>query len=108
MFEYLKQAREEGRRDGAAARMMADDGVPPEVGGVYTVSPDFICGDRSYCRAIYRVGALNEGHALVSAVHGDCFKKEPFLLTIADRAWYPAEEMLNAATLVVAVAKAEG
>ncbi|HMA77768.1 MAG TPA: hypothetical protein VKP88_01345, partial [Candidatus Paceibacterota bacterium] len=69
------------------ARMMADEGVTPKVGGVYTVSPDFQCGDRSWVDCFWRALSFSGPNVLVEIVGRH--EKLMRLFRTDDRAWYP-------------------
>lgn len=75
---------------GDAARMLSDDGVTPEVGGVYTVSRDFTCGDGSWNDCFWEVLSISGPNVLIQ-IHGryETFKR---IFRIEERAWYPADE----------------
>ena len=78
------------KKRGNEARMMADEGVTPKVGGFYTVSPDFKCGDRSWTDCFWRVLSFSGPNVLVEIVGRH--EKLMRLFRTDDRAWYPADE----------------
>ena len=94
-FPDFDKIRAQVRKDGEAARMAADDGVSPEVGGTYTVSPDFITGDRSWTDCFWHIIARSGPNLLVQ-IH-DSFTAPPARLFREDeRAWYPAGDAFAA------------
>lgn len=88
-------SREEMRRLGQEARMLADDGVRPEAGHSYTVSPDFVHGDRSWIDRIWRVKAISGPNVQVEIV-GAGWEAGSNLVRVFradERAWYLADQM---------------
>jgi len=88
-------SREEMARHGQAARMSADDGVSPAAGHSYTVSPDFIHGDRSWIDKIWRVKSVSGPNAQIEIVGGGCGRDENLtrIVRMDERAWYLADHM---------------
>ena len=87
------EIRKQAKADGDAARMMAEDGERPEVGGLYTLSPDFVCGDRSYTHTVWEVVAINNAHARVRFAGGERpYRREELIISINERSWYPAND----------------
>lgn len=89
-FEKIQK---DNKRRGDEARMLADDGVTPEVGGVYSVSPSFQNGDRSWVDEFWQVIGQSGPNVLVK-IHD--FRDVVKLFRIDDRAWYPADEAFAA------------
>lgn len=97
MFGDFEKARKSANEKAEQARLMNDPGVTPEVGKVYTISPDFVCGDRSYTDGFLEVLAKTENSTLVKIYGGVTFKpSDPRLLTTDDRYWYDATEAYKA------------
>jgi len=90
MSDDFGKIREQARKDGEQSRLMSDPGVTPEVGGIYTVSPDFVCGDRSYTTNFIEVLAVTGTAALVK-IH-DHWNDKPKLMPISERFWYDAKQ----------------
>lgn len=86
---------EQMRQRGIEARMNADDGVTPEVGKVYTVSPCFKFGDRSWTDDFWLIEAFSGPNVLVT-IHETYGKKFPRLVRADERAWFPADEAFAA------------
>lgn len=80
--------KEEMKRSGQEARMMADDGVVPEAGKTYTVSPDFVFGDRSWIDKLWKVVAVSGPNVIVDIIGTDVKQK---VFRIDERAWYLVE-----------------
>jgi hypothetical protein len=92
--------REEMHRMGQAARLGADDGVTPEVGRYYTVSPDFVHGDRSWIERVWRVIALSGPNVQVEIIGAGWDKGTDLkrIVRVDERAWYPADHIAPEAT----------
>lgn len=88
-------SREEMKRFGREARLLADDGVTPEVGRTYTVSPDFVHGDRSWIERLWRVKAISGPNVQVEIVGAGWDKGTDLdrIVRADERAWYPADHM---------------
>ena len=95
-FSEIEEMRRESMRHGEAARLTNDQGVHPEIGSCYTISPDFVCGDRSYTDSVWRVIAANHGHVKVRHAGGAKPYRETLILTISERHWYPADDFAEA------------
>jgi hypothetical protein len=88
-------SREEMARQGQAARLNSDDGVAPEAGHCYTVSPCFVHGDRSWIGHVWRVTGISGPNVRVEIV-GAGYGGKPDLDHIVradERAWYPADHL---------------
>lgn len=87
----FEKIRAENRKHGDQARLMADDGESPEPGKVYTVSPCFRAGDRSWTDAFWEAISQSGPNMLVK-IHER--HREPFMMLfrVDERAWYPADE----------------
>lgn len=94
-FSDFEKIRADAKSRGLAARMTSDDGVTPEVGRVYTVSPDFNCGDRSWIDCFWEVIGRS-GPNVVVKVHENYRGPMTRLFREDDRAWYPADEAFAA------------
>lgn len=82
--------RAEMKRNGEAARAMADDTETPVAGKFYTVTPCFDRGDRSWTDAIWRVLEVCGANAVVEIIRPSetLIRVEP----IGSRAWYSVSE----------------
>lgn len=81
-------SRDEMRQSGQAARMSADDGVTPEAGGVYTVSPCFKFGDRSWTEDLWRVVDVSGPNVVVQILRAKVVR----VFRADERAWYPVSD----------------
>lgn len=83
-------SREEMQRKGTESRLMADDGVMPQAGKSYTVSPDFNRGDRSWIDCVWKVVAVSGPNVIVD-IESAGVKQRVF--RIDERAWYLVENV---------------
>lgn len=88
-FEF--PTREELKANGNQARMMADEGDAVEVGHVYTVSPSFTNGDRSWTECFWEVLTISGPNAFVR-IHERHDRPNERFWQIQDRAWYLADD----------------
>lgn len=88
IFGDFDKTQTEMKQRGDAARMSADDGVKPESGKVYSVSPSFLTGDRSWVDCFWHVLELSGPNAFVR-IEGR-FDDVVRFEAIDDRAWYDA------------------
>lgn len=89
--------RERARAAGREARAKAEEGVKPEAGHVYTVSPSFDCGDRSWIDCFWEIVAETGPHVLVK-IHSPYHTQSDPLVRLFlkdDRAWYLADEVFR-------------
>ena len=89
-FTDLAASRQDMKARGTEARMNADDGVTPEIGKVYTVSPCFAHGDRSWIDDFWEVIEASGPNLLVK-IHEGHGRKHVSLFRADERAWYPAD-----------------
>jgi len=94
MFLDFEKIQANAKKWGDESRMMADEGVTPEVGGIYTVSPDFKCGDHSWVDCFWRVLGFSGPNVLVEIVGRH--ERITHLFRTNERAWYPADEAFEA------------
>ena len=78
--------------------MNANSGVTPEIGGVYTVSPCFVPGDRSWIGDLWEVVGKSGPNVLVK-IHVPPGAPIVRMFREDERAWYPADEAFRALTL---------
>ena len=99
-FPDFDKIRADAKRDGEAARLMADEGVKPEAGKHYTVSKDFQCGDRSWCDCIWHVKAISGPNLFVDIIRPSNWPAvyHTGIFNEIERAWYPADEIAAALT----------
>jgi len=90
IFPDFDKIQANAKRRGDESRMMAEEGVMPEVGEVYTVSPDFKCGDRSWTDCFWRVLSFSGPNVLVEIIgrHEQLTR----LFRTDERSWYPADD----------------
>lgn len=96
MFEFpthkqLAENFERRKRNGDAARMLADESDDVKEGGFYTVSKSFSSGDESWTEDFWEVLSVcgPKAYVKIHPRHG-----EPILRfwDIAGRAWYSADD----------------
>lgn len=83
--------REEMKANGEQARMMSDEGDKVLAGHVYTVSPSFTNGDRSWIECFWEVLAVSGPNAFVRIHERHSDPSERFW-QIQDRSWYLADD----------------
>ena len=81
-------SRDEMKRKGMESRLMSDDGVTPEAGKTYTVSPDFVFGDRSWIDCLWKVVAVSGPNVIVDIEERNVKRR---VFRIDERAWYLVE-----------------
>ncbi len=83
-------SQDEMKRKGTESRLMADDGVVPQAGKTYTVSPDFQRGDRSWIDCLWKVVAVSGPNVIVDIESANVKQR---VFRIDDRAWYLVENL---------------
>ncbi|MDW3181740.1 hypothetical protein [Roseobacter sp.] len=87
----MRAIRENARKEGEAARMMADDGDAVSPGNFYTVSKSFDQGDRSWIDDFWEVITVNGPKAYVK-IHTSSGREVCRFFEISNRAWYLAND----------------
>lgn len=96
MFEFpdFEKIQKEAKKRGDEARYLSDDGVTPAEGGIYTVSPSFLNGDRSWVDDFWEVLGFSGPNALVK-IHVRHGEPEVRLCRTDERAWFPADDLFK-------------
>lgn len=106
MIFGFDDARAESRERARNAEQNNPKGVQPVPGGIYTVSPDFVCGDRSYTQHILSVIDVNDSVAVCEILEGHTYgDKTSYILPINERYWYDASGLMVGVRMLNAISK---